>query len=540
MYLVPSTQNVLIGQEFTVDVKIDTTDSSSSINAAQATIQFPVSMLSAVSVDTQSSTFDFWLTGPTITNDDGTIQFIGGTIKGIAGSALEIAQITFRATGVGSADLMIANGAVLAADGKGTNVLAGIQGVSIAVGTTAIPLLPNTGITRPAIAATILPVAPTISVPLYPDQSRWYNQVGETTALWNVPPDVTHVSASMSHSESNAIGTPETVLSDGKDFGILQDGIWYITSRFENNIGWGPPAYYKISVDTTPPLPFDTHIANAGTDNPSPSIQFETNDSLSGIADYTISIDGKEIAETTSTMMTLAPQPPGMHTLVVSASDLAGNSVQDSTTFTILPLPTPQVTFVEPSVIQGQFAFISGNATPSSSVDVVALDGDNREVFEGSAPVDSDGHWDITVNVPLAVGRYSISATERDNRGAESLATAPQAFTVRAPSVISFGFVELDWFAILLIVILLVATGVSLWAWRSTAKKQKRGLYNTMAGRDIDKLSDLLSVNIQDLAKLPFVKNATRDPELVYLIQKMGENVAKIQHYIKQELEKLT
>jgi hypothetical protein len=123
--------------------------------------------------------------------------------------------------------------------------------------------------------------------------------LGDTIVLWNVPADVTQVSASVGHIESAAVGTPEATLSNGTDIGTLQDGIWYVTARFKNNIGWGPPAYYKIAIDTAVPLPFTAQIQNAGTDNPSPSIQFETSDSLSGIAGYTIAVDGTVLTTTT-------------------------------------------------------------------------------------------------------------------------------------------------------------------------------------------------------------------------------------------------
>ena len=149
--------------------------------------------------------------------------------------------------------------------------------------------------------------------------------------------------------------------------------------------------------------------------------------------------------------------------------------------------------------------------------------------------------WAVKVigKVPLAVGQYFFSATDRDDRGAQSLASAPEVFHVRAASVISFGIIELGWFEILIIVILLGMTGVSLWSWSILAKKQKRGLYNAVAGRDIEKLTDLLSANIKSLSNLPSLKNATDDPELAYLLEKMNENVAKIKKYLKQELEKL-
>jgi hypothetical protein len=160
-------------------------------------------------------------------------------------------------------------------------------------------------------------------------------------------------------------------------------------------------------------------------------------------------------------------------------------------------------------------------------------------VFDGTVPADGDGNWETAIQVPLAIGNYSLSAIARDDHGAVSIASAPRAFTVRPPSVISFGILELGWFEILIIVVLLVISGVSVWSWWYMLKKQKLGAYNTVARRDIEKLTDMLSANIKSLTERPSIKSAATDPDLTYVIGKMQENVARIKKYIGQELEKL-
>jgi len=199
----------------------------------------------------------------------------------------------------------------------------------------------------------------------------------------------------------------------------------------------------------------------------------------------------------------------------------------------------PQITFVEPSVTQGAFAFTSGTGMPSSSVEITIIDGSKRTVFDGITPVDSDGNWSTIVNVPLAVGTYALSAVARDDRGAQSVATAPQKFAVLAPSIISFGIINLGWFEILIIVMLLAITGASLALWRNSAKKQRRGLYATVAGRDIEKLGDLLSNNLKDLSQIPAIENVIADPELAHAIATMKENIAKMKKYLTEELGKI-
>lgn len=552
LYLLPDQKSLSIGTDFNVDIKIDTSDASASINSAQATIQFPTGVLKAVSIDKQNSVFGFWLEEPTISNDNGTIHFVGGAIKGVSGSALQILRIKFKATGAGSAEFKIVDAAVAAADGKGTNVLSETKGASVVVGTNVVP--PSIGgsvpsipsdaeqpqiVKRTAVAATDLPAKPKLRVPFYPDESRWYSSLGETIVFWDLPPDVLQVSTRLSHAPDKVAGEKEQELLTGKNFGVLKEGVWYVRAQFRNNIGWGDLSYYKISIDTTPPVPFEIKIDNKISDNPSPVIQFETSDSLSGVAGYIVSVDGKEVAETTSTTMKLPLQAPGKHSLAVKANDLAGNSVQDSIEFEILPLPTPTIDFVTKSVSQGEFVFASGKGMQGASAEVF-ITGDNaREFFRGTVPVDHDGHWDITIEEPLAIGNYKISAIIRDDRGAISLASEPQQFKIKAKSILSFGFIELGWFEIFIIVILAAATGWSLWSWRNLKRAQMRGAYAIVLGRDVEKLSDLLAENINELSGIVSVKSGLDVPKLTYLIGKMKENIDKIKKYIKQEAEKL-
>ena len=555
MSFVSSESSAAVGATIDVSVRVDS--GGQSVNAAQGTIHYPVNILQVQSVDHSNSIFNIWAQEPSVNTSTGDIAFLGGGTNSFSGTSLYILDITFLVKGTGAATIDLTNAGVTVGDGTGSNILDGTNPLSINInggGATTTPNLPSTGlspgiasstastpepVTRIPVAATGLPAAPVLTVPLYPDPTRWYNLLGDTIALWNVPADVTQVSASVGHTEVSTVGTPEATLSNGKDFGTLQDGIWYITARFKNNVGWGPPAYYKISIDTAVPLPFTAQIQNAGTNDPSPTITFQTSDSLSGIADYTVSIDGTVVATTASTTMTLPAQSPGTHMLVVTATDLAGNSAQNTVSLTILPLPTPQITFVEPSVIQGNFAFASGSAIPSSSVAIIVTDESGRDVFDGAAPVTSDGNWNITVKVTLAIGKYFLSATTHDDRGAQSLSTAPQPFTVLAPSVISFGVINLSWFEILILVILLAITAGSLALWLTNARKQRRGLYTIVAGRDIEKLGDLLLGNLKDLSEIPTIEAAAADPELAHVIAAMKENIAKMKKYLAEELRKI-
>src|SRR3989338_5643043 len=132
--VVPASQTVAVGQEFNADLLIDS--EGVSINAAQAVLNFPSSVLQAVAIDNASSVFNFWVEDPNIAN--GAISFIGGTSKDANDKALKVFRIKFKAVGAGTADITINEGVVTASDGKGTNVLSVVKGGRIIVSPSAI------------------------------------------------------------------------------------------------------------------------------------------------------------------------------------------------------------------------------------------------------------------------------------------------------------------------------------------------------------------------------------------------------------------
>ena len=115
----------------------------------------------------------------------------------------------------------------------------GSTGTGTASGTAVVAL--PAPVTRVAVAATGLPAAPTLQVPLYPDQTRWYNQLGEVFMFWNLPSDVTQVETRVSHAPDLVAGQKQAQLLTGQSFGTLSDGVWYLRAQFMNNVGLGKP-----------------------------------------------------------------------------------------------------------------------------------------------------------------------------------------------------------------------------------------------------------------------------------------------------------
>lgn len=554
MTLLPSSRSFNIGQEFTVDIKINTEDAY--INAAQATVKFPNDVLEMVTTEKVGSAFNFWVQEPAVSNDDGTVSFIAGTTKGISGGSLQVLKMKFKAKGAGTAEISLSEVVVTASDGKGTNVLSIMEGTSVAVGTQLVapsaPPVPPTAsesvilpqkVERRAVKAENLPEKPVLRAPLYPDQSRWYNHLGETIVLWDVPRDIIKVATALDQIPYTEPQNVADKLFTGEKLGILEEGVWYVHVQFKNDLGWGEVAHYKISIDTTAPFPFEIKIDNEVSDNPLPDIQYEANDSFSGISEYIIYVDGQELLRTESSAIALPAQKPSQHTLTVCATDKAGNSVEDDLEFEILPLPTPIIDFVTTKVSQGEVVFASGKTIPNGFVDIQIVNKNQQEVFRGSVNSDNSGNWEIIIEEALAKGNYGLTATARDERGAVSYSTQEEELKITAKVVLSLGFIDLGWLEIFVFAVLLVCAVGGIGAWYFVSTKKTRQAYKIIAGRDLEKLNNIMAADLKELNDWLKSSQPQLTPharvEVEYFTGRIAENIAKIKKYLKQELNKL-
>lgn len=336
--LVTNKETFVIGDSFTVDMRIESLDVG--VNAAQATLTFPRSVVQVTSVDKTSSVFNFWLQGPDYSNDAGTVSFIGGNQNGIAGADLEVLHVTFKVKGAGPITLMFSDGAVTASDGSGTNVLSAMNGLHLtSITTQSAALIKPPQIVRLAVPTGVLPAKPSVTVSLYPDPTAWYSHLSKFIVQWNLPKDVTDVATAIDRHP-----TFEPTVSEGlfnnKSFAPLSDGVWYLHVRFKNSIGWGPTVHYRIGIDSVPPLGFTVASPDApSTANVAPSISFATEDQPSGVSVYKVLVDGTLATTTVATSYTIPPQAPGSHDIVVQAYDQAGNMTESRLPINILEAP---------------------------------------------------------------------------------------------------------------------------------------------------------------------------------------------------------
>ena len=228
--LAPGTGVYNTGGTFTANVVINT--EGAPVNAAEGQLTFNPLELNVVSVSRGASIFNLWTQEPTFSNAAGTISFGGGSPSGYTGAQGTVVSVIFKAVAAGNPKVQFAKGSVLAADGKGTNVLSSMNGGNYTVVAKAVEPAPE------YIAPPNTPRAPQVKSTTHPDQEGWYSDTIAKLS-WFVPSDITAVRTLL----DDTPGTIPTVVYDepisSKTIEDLPDGVSYFHIQFRNAEGWG-------------------------------------------------------------------------------------------------------------------------------------------------------------------------------------------------------------------------------------------------------------------------------------------------------------
>ncbi|MEK7140215.1 MAG: cohesin domain-containing protein [Patescibacteria group bacterium] len=171
------------GDRLTVDVRIQSI--SQSINAISGVLSFPGSLVDVAFISKEKSIINLWTREPKAVR--GKIIFEGVVLNpGFQGESGLVLRITFEAKQAGTVFLNFTEGAVLANDGRGTNVLVTLDSTSFRI----IP-----GIPPPNIAKTFppqgqklaaLPVITEYSPLVLPQDGLYLKGKGEPSALTKI------------------------------------------------------------------------------------------------------------------------------------------------------------------------------------------------------------------------------------------------------------------------------------------------------------------------------------------------------------------
>jgi hypothetical protein len=536
-----------VGDTFSVDVKVDSQDQG--INAAQATVKFNQSVLDVDHVDKTGSVFNFWLADPAIDNTNGKVSFIGGSTNGFSGKSIQILRIVFKTKGTGTTRLAFNDAAVTASDGTGTNILTQTNGLdvnSVSVADLVAAAGPSLITRRPDLASQ-LPSVPVVTIPLYPDQTKWYDLTQNFTATWMLPSDIATVSTVL---DKNPTTDPikEDGLFTNENYHALDNGEWYLHVRFKNSVGWGPTRHYRLAIDTVPPASFDVKSSSGmTTDNPTPTISFSTSDQLSGVQGYDVRIDnGQSVAASTSSFV-LPVLDPGKHKIFVTAHDQAGNAATASTEVTIQALAAPQILWVVPDVFVGEGGLaMSGKSVANAQIIVSVKNDRGQEIAQAKTSTLEDGSWSLSIDQPLKIGAYTLDATARDARGAMSLVSQSMKVTVKDRPMITLLGIDINYSWAMIFVLGVAFFAIIIGAILQLVKNSRRRRWTHAVAQDAGVRLDTIRVKLQDLADLHAEvagekKNAKgsrkRETEFDVLLGKIEEDLERDRASIVKEVQ---
>lgn len=437
LYLSPPSGTYTVGSTFSVRINVNS--GGEAINAAEGTLIFNPAELQVISLSKSNSVFTLWTTEPTFSNSAGNIVFGGGNQNPFTGTAGTIITITFKARASASAQVNFSSGSVLANDGKGTNILASFGNAKFSLSATA-PSTPE-AITPPVITG--VPSAPKISSSTHPDSDKWYNNPNAKFS-WSLSDDITSIKFiydKFPSSQPKVVYTPPIA---EKELNNLEDGIYYFHVQSENKYGWGKISHFRFQIDTRPPEPFTIKFTDGKkTDNPRPTVYFDTTDALSGIDYYKIKIGednfynvAPEIVE--SDPYTLPPQAPGKRMLLVQAFDKAGNYAAAFEEFVIEPIEPPLILEWSPKIKSGEILTIKGKTYSDSQV-IIWLQRGKEEPFSRMVKSNREGNFVFTAAEKLKGGTYYVWAEVTDNRGAKSYPTEKITIVVEQPEFLKIG-----------------------------------------------------------------------------------------------------
>jgi len=483
LYLSPSTGTYEVGSNFSVEVKVNT--GGQAINAAEATLIFNPAKISVVSISKANSIFSLWTQLPTFSNSVGNIVFAGGTPSPFVGSSGTLVRITFRAKVSGSVQLSFSSGSVLAADGKGTNILGNMKGgiytLKPKVIVPSAEKVPPEQEYIPLGVPKGVPQAPIVYSSTHPDPNKWYSN-NDPEFSWEVPPGVTAVKLLIGHlprAVPTVFYSPPISEKKLKD---LADGVWYFHIRFKNKYGWGAILHRKVLIDTQPPESFEIKVDNGGDPtNPTPILHFKTKDSLSGVEYYEIKIGEKKTIPITAAALRhnpykMPPHPPGKHTVVIKAVDAAGNFTLASTEVVIEPLEKPIITDCPKRINTGDTLIIKGKSLYPGAVVSIFVKKEGEDPVVNKVNTDNKGNWIYIHPTSLEKGSYQVWAQITDKRGAKSNPTEKTTFAVALPPFLKFSKIAVDYLSIMvtLVVLIMVLIGIILYGWRRISETRKR------------------------------------------------------------------
>ncbi len=542
LYFAPAAGSFTLGRNFTVTVYVKSPDKA--MNAVSGTIVFPADKAEVISLSKDGSVVSFWVQQPIFQNNAGTITFEGVALNpGFQGAAVKVLAINFKTKAAGKINLAFTSAAVLANDGVGTNILAGMGSAEFSAG--AVDEGPAASRSSSADVRFGVPGAPQIFSSTHPDPNQWYAK-NKVTFNWANPSGVAAVNVLADRNPTTDPGTRSDGLFSSYTYENVDEGVWYFHLRLRNAQGWGAVSHFRFQLDTKPPEPFSITLdGEPESSDPRPSVRFNTKDETSGLdyfavksGDETVRVAAKEVAS--GQAYQLPPQKPGAHTVVVQAFDRAGNVAVAVRDFTILPLESPRISSYPAELPEGEVLKIAGETYPDSRVTVVLAPESGPQQ---SLEVQSDPQGAFTAIWPErpGAGLYTIAAGVTDSRGAQSEMSEPLSISVQQRPLLRIGSLVVTYLSVVvtLIALLLLLVLTSLYGWyrftqfRKKLKKEVREV-ETALHSALAELREDIGKQIKVLERAKTKRTLTS--EETRIMRQLKKNFEDAEKSVQQEL----
>lgn len=540
--IAPVSVSVEEGQNVTLTVSVSSP--TEAMNALSGTITFSRNILEVISLSKTNSIVSLWVAEPSFSNSAGTVSFEGVVLNpGYQGSSGKVFSISFKAKTAGTATVSFSSGSVLANDGAGTNISQSLGSATISVTKKA------TGNEAP-VASTLdgsaTPLAPEIDSLTHPDPDGWYS-ISDATLSWERPRGITGVNILADQKPTTNPGTTSDGLISNYTYKGVKDGIWYAHLRFRNSAGWGAISHRRFQIDTKKPedLVIATTTPARETD-PFITLDLSARDLLSGIGTFHISIDGGEevVLSPTEKEDTLFKAqfrsgviPPGKHTIVIVAKDLAGNSLTESIDVATIPLLPPKITQYEAEISSRKSFTARGETYPLGEIDVFFKKEGGDDIEK---KVRADGKGAFTVSATLPTGVYSVSFKVRLENGAESDLSLPISVKIAPSTLVLFGQNSLLVLSLIIPLIALIFL-LSFLLWYSFQKLRNVRGGARRAERATHHAFNLLRKDIvrqiERLHGVSRMRDLTKEEQDV--LTELSQNLASAEDFIEKEIIKL-
>lgn len=546
LYFSPSSGDYTIGQAFSVNIYVSSPDQA--MNAASGVISFPSDKIEITSLSKAGSIFGLWVQEPAFSNPpsggQGIVNFEGIVLNpGFMGTSGKILTINFKAKTAGKALLNFSSGSVLANDGAGTNILTSLGNASFALGGVA-PTVPE-ATTLSETAGT--PAAPQISSPTHPDPNKWY-ALKDAKLSWQVPDGVTAALLLVGKLPQAVPTVNYSPAIDSKEVLDLEDGVWYFHVRLRNSFGWGGVSHFRFQIDTKPPEPLKINfIDGKETENPRPTVVFDTVDSLSGIDYYKIKIgEGEFFALKTEVVKgnpyTLPLQTSGKRNILVQAFDKAGNYSVDTEEFVIKPLKTPVFTEYPKELASEEILKVKGKTEYLNSQVIIWLEREKEDAKSQSVKSDEGGNFVLIAEEKLKDGIYKIWAEVVDERGARSEKSEEIVIAVKRPALFRIGSLAVEFLSVFipLIALIILLAILLLYGWHKFSLfKKKVGKEVREAERALGRAFDLLKEDIRKQVKM--LEKTEKERQLTKeeknIIKQLNKDLDDAEELIRKEIE---